>query len=267
MKMQLKFQLLLSAMLLLALVSCQKVINIDTNNAAPQLVIEGNLTDIFGQAQLVHISKTVAFSAANNYPPVSGATVIITDSIGEQIPFTEETPGYYYNHIFAGDYGKTYTLTVTTGGKVYTASSTMPAPVQLDSVTSTSNQFDKSNPYTIVVNYQDPAGMANQYKFNLYINSAPVQTIFTNNDSFTNGRYVREQLFEEGTDIVVGDTAKVEMECIDKNIYQYWFSLSQLQINGPGGGITPSNPPSNFDNGALGYFSAHTSSIKIGTIP
>ena len=265
MKMQLKSLLIIPAILLLLFTSCQKIISIDTNNAAPQLVIEGNLTDIYGD-QVVHISKTVPFNATNNYPAVSGATVVITDSIGVKTPFTEESPGYYHNNDFVGGYGKTYTLTVTTGGKVYTASSTMPFPVPLDSVSSTSSQFDKSNPYTIVVNYQDPPGIANQYKFDLYINSVPVQTIFTNNDSFSDGRYVHEQLFQDGTDIVTGDTAKVDMECIDKNIYQYWFSLSQLQINGPGGGITPSNPPSNFNNGALGYFSAHTSSIKIGIV-
>jgi len=266
MKMQLRLLLIMPAILLLAITSCQKIISINTNNAAPQLVIEGNLTDIYGD-QMVHISKTVPFNATNNYPPVSGATVIVTDSAGDIIPFTEESPGYYYNHIFAGNYKETYTLTVTTGGKVYKASSTMPAPVELDSVSTTSDQFDKNNPFTIVVNYQDPPGVPNQYKFDLYINSVPVQTIFTNNDEFTDGRYVHEQLFQQGTNIVAGDTAKVDMECIDENIYQYWFSLSQLQINGPGGGITPSNPPSNFNNGALGYFSAHTSSIKIGVVP
>ena len=43
---------------------------------------------------------------------------------------------------------------------------------------------------------------------------------------------------------------------------EYWFSLMQQQGNGPGGGTTPSNPPSNFDNNALGYFSAHTTQVK-----
>jgi len=34
------------------------------------------------------------------------------------------------------------------------------------------------------------------------------------------------------------------------------------QSNGPGGGVSPSNPPTNISPATLGYFSAHTSSIK-----
>jgi hypothetical protein len=264
MKQQLKFKLLIPAILLLICASCQKVININTNNASPQIVIEGNLTDIYG-GQTVTITKSVPFTSTNTYPPVTGATVILSDSLGQRAQLVEQSPGVYFAAPLAGSYGMTYTLTVTTGGKVYTASSTMPSPpVTLDSLTSTANQFTNTkNTRTIIVNYQDPISVANQYKFNLYINNALTTTIFTNDDSFSNGRYVREQLFQNDEDIVPGDTAKVELQCIDKNIYQYWFALSQLQINGPGGGITPSNPPSNFNNGALGYFSAHTSDTKV----
>lgn len=246
----------------LAITACQKVININVNNAAPQIVIEGNLTDIYSE-QFVQISKSVPFTSPSYYPPVTGATVILSDTLGHSGQLIEKSPGMYSIYPISGEYGVTYTLTVTTGGKTYTARSTMPQPVMLDSLTSVVNQFSTANPRTIVVNYQDPPHVSNHYKFNLFVNNITVSTIFTNDDSFTDGRYVREQLFQTGTDIVPGDTAKVEMQCIDKNIYQYWFTLSQLQINGPGGGITPSNPPSNFNNGALGYFSAHTSDSKV----
>jgi hypothetical protein len=257
---QIKFKLLFF-IIVFAFTACQKVITVNLNNAGPQLVIEGNLTNLYGP-QIVQISKTVPFTSTNNYPPVSGAIVILSDTLGHSGQLTEISPGIYAINSVSGQYGVTYTLTVTTGGKTYTAQSTMPRLVKLDSLTSMVDQFNTKD-RTIIVNYQDPLNIANQYKFNLYINSTIVNTIFANDDNFTDGRYVREQLFQNSTDIISGDTAKVEMQCIDKNIYQYWFTLSQLEVNGPGGGITPSNPPSNFNNGALGYFSAHTSDTKI----
>ena len=243
------------------LLSCQKAINLKLNNAAPQLVIEGNLTDQFGE-QFVTITQSVPFTHTNTFPPVSGAIVTLSDSLGIKLTLTETAPGVYSIYPLGGLHGHTYTLTVQTGGKIYTASSTMPYAVNLDSLTTKSNIFGSKDQRTVTVNYQDPASIANQYLFVLYINSQQAGTIFTNDDSFTNGRYVKYDLLQNGIDILPGDTATVEMECIDKNIYKYWFSLSQQQGNGPGGGTAPSNPPSNFNNNALGYFSAHTVSTK-----
>lgn len=260
-----KYGLLLIAILLLTASACQKVIDLKLDNSAPQLVIEGNLTDNEGE-QVVIITRSVPFSATNNFPAVSGAVVSISDSTGIPNVLTERAPGVYIISPYQGFYGRSYTLTVKVNGITYTASSTMPQLVTLDSLTAKSDDFGKKSLRTIVVNYQDPPMAANQYRFILSINSKQINTIFTNDDSFTNGRYVKEELFQTGTDIHHGDTARVEMQCIDKNIYKYWFSLSQQQNNGPGGGITPSNPPSNFNNGALGYFSAHTVSNQAITI-
>lgn len=252
-----KYTIILAAITLIAITSCQKVINIKLDNAAPQIVIEGNLTDVLGP-QFVTITKSVPFTSSNIFPPVTGAVVTITDSIGDVYNLAEGPAGIYATDPLKGLYGVTYKLTVQTGGKTYTASSTMPYPVPLDSLTDKKQILSNNDLYTITVNYQDPPKVTNQYLFVLYVNSQQAGTIFTNDDSFTNGRYVREDLFETGSDIHLKDTASVEMECIDEGIYKYWFSLSQQQNNGPGGGITPSNPPSNFNNNALGYFSAHT---------
>lgn len=263
--MKFKYGLLVMATILMLASACQKVIDLKLDNAAPQLVIEGNLTDEDGP-QIVTISKSVSFSATNTFPPVSGAIVTISDSTGVENILTETSPGTYVIVPFKGYYGRTYKLTVKVNGVTYMASSTMPQAVQLDSLTAKEDDFGKKNLRTIVVNYQDPPKVPNQYRFVLTINKKQVNAVFANDDSFTDGRYVKEELFQTGTDIQHGDTARVEMQCIDKNIYKYWYSLSQQQNNGPGGGITPSNPPSNLSNGALGYFSAHTVSNSAITV-
>jgi len=259
--MRMKWAYLIIIAVVLLVTSCQKVISLKLGNASPQIVIEGNLTNVYG-VQYVVISKTVPFTSTNVFPPVSGATVAITDSLGRAYKFTEDTAGVYSYYPMIGYPGKKYTLTVQTGGKTYTATSTMPQPVNLDSLTAKISVLGNNDLRTITVNYQDPPNVPNQYRFILTDNGVQAGTIFVNDDSFTNGKYVREDLFQNGTDIHFHDTVSVEMQCIDHNMYEYWYSLSEQQNNGPGGGTTPSNPPSNFNNNALGYFSAHTTETK-----
>jgi hypothetical protein len=256
---KLKYGYIVAAIIVLTIASCQKVIDLKLNNAPAQIVIEANITDQEGP-QYVTITKSVPFTATDNFPTVTGAVITLNDGAGRQFHFNEVHPGLYILYPFQGGvYGRTYTLTVKIGDTTYTAQSTMPTvSVPLDSITDKPNVFGKSSLRTIAVNYQDPPDIANQYLFVLFVNSIEVGTIFTNDDSFTNGRYVKEDLFQTDIDIHPGDTASVNMACIDRNIYQYWYTLSQQQTNGPDGGVTPSNPPSNFNNNALGYFSAHT---------
>jgi hypothetical protein len=259
--MKLKYRLIIAALVLVATASCQKVIDLKLDNAAAQMVIEGNLTDQYGP-QYVIITQSVPFTTSSIFPPVTDAVVTISDSYGHDYKLAQGDPGVYSIYPFSGEYGKTYTLTVQTGGKTYTATSTMPKDVLIDSLTTKPNVLSNKDLRTVTVDYQDPPDIANQYLFTLYVNGQQAGTIFTNDDSFTDGRYVKNDLFQNGIDIHPLDTATVAMECIDKNVYKYWFSLSQQQGNGPGGGTTPSNPPSNFSNNALGYFSAHTIQTK-----
>jgi len=256
-----RYGIILWVMILVAGASCQKVIDLKLNNAAAQMVIEANVIDQYGP-QFITLSQSVPFTNKNTFPPVRGASIVVTDSSGKQFNFTETEPGLYSSVPFRGIYGHTYTMTVKSGGLTYTAQSTMPFPVSLDSVTAKIDAFDNKNRRTIQVNYQDPQDVANYYRFVLYVNQQEVDDVFVNDDSFSNGRYVQLELFEASNDVLAGDTATVEMQCIDKNVYKYWFSLSQQQANGPGGAVTPSNPPSNINNNALGYFSAHTTQTK-----
>ena len=52
------------------------------------------------------------------------------------------------------------------------------------------------------------------------------------------------------------------MQCVDVAVYNYFKALPLVNISNSGGDITHVNPVSNISNGALGYFSAHTSEVK-----
>ena len=66
---------------------------------------------------------------------------------------------------------------------------------------------------------------------------------------------LRGQIFEKG------DNAKIEMLSIDKSTWRYFTTLRDIASLNPGS-PAPSNPISNFDNGALGYFSAWSYDAK-----
>lgn len=257
---RIKFKYYIAVIFMVIATSCQKVIDLKLRNDTGKLVIEGNITNQSGR-QTVKLSQNVPFTSTNIYPPVSGAAITVKDSLGNTVRFTEHTAGTYTGNL-TGLPGGTYTLAVTTGGQTYTATSKMPLPVQIDSIAAQAQAFNSNkNRRNILVYFQDPPGVANQYRFILTVNGTLVNRIFAFNDDFFNGRFVSLELFDDQADIKPGDSVVVEMQCVDKPVYTYWFSLMQ-QDNGPGGGVSPSNPPTNISPATLGYFSAHTSSVK-----
>jgi len=249
---------IITVLLLFITASCTKVIDLKLGDKTGELVIEANIVNTDGP-QVVQLSRNVPFTSTNTYPAVSGATVVITDDENTDVVLDEGPAGFYSAAQFTGTPGKTYHLSVTTDGKVYKATSTMPRPVTLDSVSTTDSQFNKGkNQKVLTVHFSDPPNIANQYRFILYVNSVQVKTIFAFDDDFSDGRNVNIDLFENDIDIFPGDVVSIEMECIDKPVYTYWFTQQQQQANNPGGGVAPSNPPTNITPTTLGYFSAHT---------
>lgn len=246
-------------LLLLAVSACKKIIQVDLNSVVPQIVIEGEVTN--GPAPyFVRISKTVDFSATNDFPPVTGALVLLTDTTnGISDTMVEASPGLYRSIEVGGVTHHTYRLDVTTGGRQYTSLSTMPDFVRLDSVTFAQNiGFDNKLEINAVAGFQDPSGIANYYQFTETVNSRPIPDIFVFEDRLSEGKYIHYPLFNDSAYLAPGDTLRLTMNCIDKNIYNYFFQLMSVAGNNNFQSATPTNPASNISGGALGYFSAHT---------
>ena len=242
-------------------VGCKKVIDVKLKNATQQTIISGEVNDLSGPYK-VTISKSVDFTSNNNFPPVSGAFVTITGN-GITDTLSEDGPGVYFTKKLIGRPGKAYSLLVKAEGNTYTATSTMPDPVQLDSLTFL---LGRNNDIYAVANFQDPKEAVNYYQFIQYANGEKFKNGRGNSvfdDRLSNGRYISMALYDDSSDIKSGVTLTVQMNCIDKYVYNYLNEL--LQISGNGGGFsspTPANPQSNISGGALGYFSANTVSYK-----
>jgi len=248
--------------------ACEKEIDLDLDDKSGNIVIEGNLTDQAGP-YYVKITKSVAFTTNNTYPIVSNAVVVLSDDTGQTETLNHVGEGFYETTNFTTAPGRTYTLKVSAEGKEYTAKSTMPQPVLLDNLQQDSFMVAGELSYTLLPVFTDPAELGNRYLFSFSVNnSGKMFEAFS--DNVNNGVVNQRPLLlpnddedGNGQKTKVGDTIYVEMQCIDTNVYTYFTSLLQIiDGGGPGGGITPSNPPSNISNGALGYFSAHTVSKK-----
>ena len=239
--------------------ACKKVIKVDLHETSSRVVIEGEITDIPNTYQ-IKISRSVPYSDDNTFPPVQGAIVQVTDSNnGILYPFVETNPGLYTCK-FTGVIRHTYQLTVNADSLLYTASSTMPAGVHLDSVTFAVNtNLNGKKEINAVVNFQDPPIPGNYYQFIEYLNGRQVPNIFVFENRLSQGRYIQQALYNDSSYLQKGDTLQVMMYCIDKNIYNYFFSLAQIVGNNEGfQSASPANPNTNIVGGALGYFSAHT---------
>jgi len=250
-----------SGLLLLVLLaaSCTKVIDLKLGNHTGELVIEGNFTNDPGP-QYVKLSRNVPFTSTNTYPPVTGATVTIFDNTNNHhFSMIEGPAGTYSVSRGVGIAGHSYTMSVTVDGQTYTGNSTMPGIVTMDSITSSSNFLNKNDSQRMItVYFQDPINAANQYRFVMNVNHVQVKSIFAFDDEFSNGKYVNLDLQENSINIYPNDTVTVEMQCIDKPVYDYWYTLMQQQGDNPGGAVAPANPPTNITPTTLGYFSAHT---------
>jgi hypothetical protein len=249
------------SLILMAFTSCTKVIEFDLNTSDPKVIIEADLTDQTDGYQ-VKISKTVNFSAANNFPAVKGATVTITDELGVVQTLTESISGTYTLKGAKGVSGKTYTLKVVAEGKTYTATSKMPKLVPFLGVEVRDNTFPgpgNDTSYLYMPVFNDPANEQNNYLFFLSVKGKQdkgFDNVF--NDNFINGvRNQRPVIASQDFKVSSKDTVTVEMRCIDKGVYDYFYSLNDISTSN-GGSATPANPVSNISGGALGYFSAHT---------
>lgn len=245
--------------------SCEDVIEIKLDKADTKVVIEANVTNVL-EPQIIKISQTKPFDDINSFLALKGAVVRLQVENGTTYNFIEGSDGTYISTPFKGVSGTKYTVIVTIASQTYTAQSIMPAVVNLDSLTVTELSFFGNARKFVQVNYKDAPNIPNQYNYVIKVNDKLRNGYFVDSDRFNDGSQVKNTLFTNEPDLKSGDKVDVDFQCIDMKIYRYYFAISQIAGNG-GPPTAPANPDSNFNNGALGYFSAHTSQKVTVTIP
>jgi hypothetical protein len=256
-----KIHLLLAGLVVLLLSGCEKVIELDLKEEGNKIVIEGEINNGNGPYH-VRITQSLPFSESSNYPVIDNAFAVLHDDAGQRDTLQFNPEGFYQTNQIKGIPGRTYTLDVSIAGTTYSASSKMPNLVNLDTLTVSTFDIFGSVQKVIVPVYTDPLEIGNSYRKIVYVNNQLDKIWELNNDNVNNGGLHQQPIFGSTFELATGDNVKVILQCIDRNVYNYFFTLNEIADGGPGGGITPTNPPNNFSGGALGIFSACTISEK-----
>ncbi|MFY9153156.1 MAG: DUF4249 domain-containing protein [Prolixibacteraceae bacterium] len=252
------------AIFLLFLSSCEKVIEIDLSDAAEAIVIEATMTSD-KLPFIVLISKTSPYFGSQSGNPISGAIVSVRAEGGKPKYFSEKEPGIYILDKNVAITGYWYVVDVEYEGITYSARSYLNEVVPI--VDLGFSYFDGlgffDNGYNVSCYIREPADQENYYRLKYYVNGVESNTngeISLYTDKLINGKEIglgqRTLAFEES------DTLTVELQSIDQAAYDYFSTLENITRSDWQQNAAPANPVSNFNNGALGYFSAYSYSRK-----
>jgi hypothetical protein len=256
-------QLILFPLLLIGFIACQKVIDVDLNDAAQKVVIVASYS-AHDSTVRTKITLTSSYFDSDPEPEVNDAMVTMYDYLGNatNVPFTAN--GEYILSNYIPITNSTYTLTVNYNNSIYTATCDLNPLVPLEPITYDSippGIFTESGGYIAYLNFYDPISVVNHYEIVLSRNGKikdKLNQIFTQDDNLTDGNFVERPLF--GRFFHLNDTVGMELRTIDEQVYNYLNQAVETVLNQ--NSAAPGNPEPFWDNGALGYFSAYSSSFQ-----
>ena len=262
--------LFLSALIILSLTACEKTVTLDLDQTQTRVVIEGQVTDVSTQ-NFVKISRSTGFYNTGKTTRITDATVMVEDNEGNAYPFVHypgdhaDSVGFYFPEVpFSGVAGRTYKLTVMSGGEIYEATDQLFRVVPIDKLEYRINENEESDPdhpgrfYELLLFVKEPQDTRDYYLFKSYRNDS---LKFMNE---TDVYFADDELIGENIDGIplplfygTGDKAGVEVYSLSRDAFVYYRDLQKL-LNNDGGlfGTPPANPRSNLSNGALGLFQA-----------
>ena len=249
--------------LVFAFTACEKVIDVDLNEAHPAVVIEGNIAQYPYQAE-VKLSKTGSYFGESTEEKISGALVVVESDLNEYFEFAEVAPGIYKSEEISPTEGVIYNLRVEIENEIYEASSRLNPTVEIDALEYIYDEgfafYDEG--YILKTFITDPENTANFYRIKTFLNdsleSEPDDFIVFD-DRLFDGEEVEITL--RGNLYLEDDTVTLQLITLDEGAYKYFDTFQELLSVNPGS-AAPANPISNISNGALGYFSVWSSDTK-----
>ena len=245
-----------------SIISCEDVIDVDLNTAAPKLVIDASIKwqkGTLGDEQTIKLSTTTGYYE-NTIPTVSGAIVFITDSNSIQYDFNEDIgTGNYICTNFNPVLNETYVLTVIHDGETYLATENLIPSPTIDSVAQNDEGGFTGDETEVKFFFQDNGIIDNFYliQFNASFLNLPEYDVV--DDEFFQGNQMFGLYFNE--DLEPTNELKFTLHGISERYYNYMNVL--LGVAGNSGGPFQAPPATvrgnivnqtNFKNYALGFF-------------
>jgi len=238
------------------------VVDVDLNTAAPRLVVEASIDWVrgtSGRTQTVKLTKTRGYYDTA-IPVVEGATVFITNDLGNTYNFAEEPgTGNYICNYFQPVIGRTYVLNIISEGQTYTATEKMYAAPLITRTAQTNEGGFLGEDIEMRFYWNDFADEDNYYLTRVDAAVIPFPDYDATSDEFFEGNEMFEVFFDE--DLLQGDVINIKLYGISQQYHDYMNVL--LEAAGGGGGPFSAVPVAargnvinlnNDSNYALGYF-------------
>ncbi|MBL7699478.1 MAG: DUF4249 domain-containing protein [Chitinophagaceae bacterium] len=283
---------------LIFLISCERTISFTPENQEPKLVVEGIVEQ--NEHPTVVLTTSLDFFSHISREKltgsfVRGAEITISDGTTTEllkeyeVPVAGDTVLYYYSVDTSngrvgmhGEPGKSYNLTIKSGGKEYTAFTTIPIPAKtLDSL----YYYQAVNPedegkVILYGRFNDPPGLGNYVRYFTNVNGGlylpGLNSVY--DDQIVDGTKYNVQIergvdrnleidFEEYAYFSRGDIISVKFCNIDKAVFDFWRTMeySYASIGNPFS--SPTKVVGNISNGALGYFGGYSVQYASVIIP
>lgn len=244
--------------------SCEDVIQVDVDTAAPRLAVEAAINwqkGTTGNLQYIKLTSSTGYFETT-IPVVSGAVVTVTNSVNTVFNFIE-TPktGMYVCSNFVPQLNETYTLTIKTNGQTYTAVEKMYPVASITKLAQNDNGGFTGEDIEVKAYYNDPADEVNYYLYHYEYKNQKKSNLYTDEDTYYNGN----EFFSvsQNDSLKVGEKINITHLGISKRYYNYMNIIVSLAGQNSGGPFQ--SPPStirgnvvnntNPDNYPLGYFS------------
>lgn len=255
--------------------SCEDVIEVDLDTAAPKLVIEASINwkkGTIGNQQKIKLTTTTGFYS-NVIPKVSGATVSIKNSANVVFSFLEiANTGEYACTNFIPVINETYTLTVTRDGNTYSATETLKPVTPITKIIQNNTGGFSGNEIEIKTFYNDPSGESNYYLYKYVYSSQVKSNFYVDQDEFFDGNEFFS--ISQNDELKKDDKIEISHFAISRAYYNYMSVL--VSIAGNNGGGPFQSPPAtvrgnivnltNTANFPLGYFSLSEVDVRNYTI-
>lgn len=280
------------------LASCEKTINFSPANADPLVVVEASIEN--GQPPVVILTKSLNYfsqlspelltTSFINGADIQVSNGTLTHTLKEYaVPAGNGYTLYYYSidsaslaTAFTGAFGSSYSLNIKTGGKEYTASTTIPLLTKV--IDSLWWKKAPDNPDTgkveVMARVTDPPGFGNYIRYYTQRDNElfypGLNSVY--DDQIVDGKTYDVQVekgvnrnedidFEEYSFFDRGDSVTVKFCNIDKATFNFWRTMeySYSSIGNPFS--SPTKVLGNISGGALGYFGGYACQYKSIVIP
>lgn len=281
----------ISLLILIFAAGCEKEITLDLPEPEDKIVVEGAIEQ--GQYPYVVITRNTGY-----FEPVDSAAIMdlvvtdavitvsdgnITDTLQPVIDLFHLPFLKYQGSKIIGESGKTYSLMIQAEGEIYTAQTTIPNPVQLDSI---KPKFEETaangdSLYILWFYFKDPDSLGNYYRIfsktigkdfifvrpfgsvadDKIINGKPVEfSIYRGRDPLRDSEYDDEGLDENGIPrwaYLKGESVIMKFTTIDYIHYDFWYSIEQQMMTDANPFASPVSARTNISGDALGIWGGY----------